>query len=300
MQNSAFATAGLIERNCPMTTTLQDFTKTKAYLICVDSDGCAMDTMNVKHKRCFGPCLVEEWGLQPWAEPILARWDAVNLYTMTRGINRFKGLAIVLRAVDTRYTRIDGLDEFTAWAETAPELSNAALAEAVTTAQGPCLAKALHWSQTLNAAIAALPEAEKKPFPGVAEGLAAAHAVADVAVVSSANREAVEEEWERCGLLGAVDVLCCQDSGSKAACIAALLGKGYAPNHVLMVGDAPGDRDAAHKNGVLFYPILVRHEAESWAKLAQNALPSFMEGSYPCHEAMWEQDFEKNLGKADI
>ena len=32
-------------------------------LICVDSDGCAMDTMNIKHMKCFGPCLVEEWGL---------------------------------------------------------------------------------------------------------------------------------------------------------------------------------------------------------------------------------------------
>ncbi len=26
-----------------------------------------------------------------------------------------------------------------------------------------------------------------------------------------------------------------------------------------MVGDAPGDRDAAEKNGVRFYPILVGH-----------------------------------------
>lgn len=31
-----------------------------------------------------------------------------------------------------------------------------------------------------------------------------------------------------------------------------------------MVGDAPGDRDAAEKNGVRFYPILVGHEGESW------------------------------------
>lgn len=277
-------------------TTLQEFTKRKDYLICVDSDGCAMDTMDVKHKRCFGPCMVEEWGLQPWAEPILARWDAVNLYTMTRGINRFKGLAIVLREVDARYTRIDGLDEFTDWAERAAELSNTALAEAARTAQGPCLAKALHWSQTLNAAIDALPESEKKPFAGVAEGLAAAHAVADVAVVSSANREAVEEEWARCGLLDSVDVLCCQDSGSKAACIAALLAKGYAADHILMVGDAPGDRDAARKNGVLFYPILVRHEADSWASFPGTVLPAFLNGSYAvAGGAAAERRFEENL-----
>lgn len=277
-------------------TTLQEFTKRKDYLICVDSDGCAMDTMDVKHKRCFGPCMVEEWGLQPWAEPILARWDAVNLYTMTRGINRFKGLAIVLREVDARYTRIDGLDEFTDWAERAAELSNSALAEAVKTARGPALAKALAWSKAVNAAIDALPESEKKPFAGVAESLAAAHAVADVAVVSSANREAVEEEWARCGLLDSVDVLCCQDSGSKAACIAQLKAKGYAPGYILMIGDAPGDRDAAHKNGVLFYPILVRREADSWGEFVKAALPAFLNGSYAvAGGAAAERRFEENL-----
>ena len=68
--------------------TLQEFKKTKDYLICVDSDGCAMDTMDIKHFRCFGPCMVEEWGLEKWAGPILERWNEVNLYTMTRGINR--------------------------------------------------------------------------------------------------------------------------------------------------------------------------------------------------------------------
>ena len=276
-------------------TNLFDFQPRRPYLVCVDSDGCDMETMDIKHKRCFGPCMVEEWGLEAWREPVLKRWNEINLYSMTRGINRFKGLAVALREADARYTRIDGLDEFAAWTEAAPELSNAALAEAVRTAQGPCLAKALAWSKQVNAAIDALPEGGKKPFTNVAEGLAAAHSAADVAVVSSANREAVEEEWSRCGLLGSVDVLCCQDSGSKAACIAQLKAKGYAADHILMVGDAPGDRDAARKNGVLFYPILVRREADSWAGFTQTALPAFLNGSYAADEAAAERRFEENL-----
>ena len=64
-----------------------------------------------------------------------------------------------------------------------------------------------------------------------------------------------------------------------------LKAKGYAPDHILMVGDAPGDRDAARKNGVLFYPILVRHEADSWAQFTQKALPSLLDGSYPHRQA---------------
>lgn len=32
---------------------LKDFAKRKDYLVCVDSDGCAMDTMDIKHFKCF-------------------------------------------------------------------------------------------------------------------------------------------------------------------------------------------------------------------------------------------------------
>ena len=278
-------------------TDLQHFVKNREYLVCVDSDGCAMDTMDIKHFRCFGPCMVEEWGLEKWTQPILARWNEINLYTMTRGVNRFKGLAMALDEINAQYTAIEGLDELKAWAASAPELSNGALEKALPAAQGPCLAKALSWSKKVNAAINALPESEKKPFDGAAAGLAAAHAAADVAVVSSANREAVEEEWARCGLLGSVDVLCCQDAGSKAACIAQLKAKGYAPDHILMVGDAPGDKAAAEKNGVWFYPILVRHEAESWAELVSTALARLTSGAYaPYGEALAEK-FLANLGE---
>lgn len=275
--------------------TLQAFAKQKDYLICVDSDGCAMDTMDIKHFRCFGPCMVEEWGLEEWAEPILNRWNTINLYSGTRGINRFKGLAMALTEIDKVYRPIEGVAELTAWAEHAPELSNQAIAEAAKTAKGPALAKALAWSKKVNAAIDALPESDKKPFPGVAEALAAAHKRADVAIVSSANREAVEEEWTRCGLLPSVDVLCCQDSGSKAACIAQLKAKGYNPAHILMVGDAPGDQAAAGKNGVLFYPILARHEADSWAEFTAKALPALLSGSYGPYSQEMAKRFEKNL-----
>ena len=59
---------------------LENFEKKRDFLICVDSDGCAMDTMDIKHIRCFGPCMVKEWGLGTWQEAILARWNDINLY----------------------------------------------------------------------------------------------------------------------------------------------------------------------------------------------------------------------------
>ena len=32
---------------------IEEFQKTKDFLVCVDSDGCAMDTMDVKHKKAL-------------------------------------------------------------------------------------------------------------------------------------------------------------------------------------------------------------------------------------------------------
>ena len=43
-----------------------DFKKKHEHIVCIDSDGCAMDTMNIKHYRCFGPCMIKEWGLEKW------------------------------------------------------------------------------------------------------------------------------------------------------------------------------------------------------------------------------------------
>ena len=44
-----------------MSTHPTQFTKQKQFLVCVDSDGCAMDTMNVKHERFFGPLAADEY-----------------------------------------------------------------------------------------------------------------------------------------------------------------------------------------------------------------------------------------------
>jgi len=276
------------------------FEKKHDYLVCVDSDGCAMDTMNCKHIHCFGPCMVTEWALEEWEAPILHRWNDINLFQMTRGINRFKGLAMALSEISEKYTPIVGIDALKHWADTAPALSNDGLVKAIEAAQDEdsklILQKALQWSLAVNECITRLPEELKLPFAGVAEGLAAAARVADVAVVSSANRDAVEEEWEKYGLLANADILLTQDCGSKAHCISEMLKRGYQRDHVLMVGDAPGDCDAAEENGIWFYPILVNWEEESWTEFIQKALPLFLTDSYNTCQSEKKQVFVENLG----
>ena len=241
-----------------------EFTRKKDYLVCVDSDGCAMDTMDIKHFRCFGPCMVEEWGLEEWRDDILHRWNQVNLFSMTRGINRFKALAILLSEIDGSYKEIPGVEDFVKWTEDSDELSNAALLRVSQQTGSSCLRKALHWSQNVNRRIEELPESVKVPFDGVKEGLAFVHGYADIAIVSSANPDAVEAEWGLHGLMEHVDIMLAQNAGSKAHCIGKLLEYGYETDHVMMVGDAPGDLKAAEKNHVFFYPVLVSHERESW------------------------------------
>ena len=125
---------------------LDDFKRNKRFAVCVDSDGCAMDTMNIKHYRCFGPCMVEEWGLEPWRDAILALWNVINLYSGTRGINRFKGLAMALGEIDQQYTPIDGVEALIDWAGHAPELSNDAVAK--NAAEHPIFEKALRTDYT--------------------------------------------------------------------------------------------------------------------------------------------------------
>ena len=276
------------------------FERKHDYLVCVDSDGCVMDTMNCKHFHCFGPCMVTEWGLEAWKEEILARWNEINLFSMTRGINRFKGLAMALKEIDGKYTKITGVSALVHWADTAPALSNDGAAKAAQEATDPdaklVLEKALSWSKAVNAAIVELDESLKVPYAGAKEGLAAAHGFADVAMVSSANRDAVEEEWGKFGLLEHTDIVLAQDVGSKAACIKEMLKFGYDLNKVVMVGDAPGDCDAAEKNGVHYYPILVNHEKESWDEAIAVAFGKIQSGEYAAYGAEMKQKFLQNLG----
>ena len=275
------------------------FERKHDFLVCVDSDGCVMDTMNCKHFHCFGPCMVTEWGLEEWKDEILNRWNVINLFSMTRGINRFKGLAMALGEINEKYTPISGIEALQHWADTAPALSNDGVIKAIDAATGDAkliLQKALSWSKAVNAAITQLDEALKVPYDGAKEGLAAAHTFADVAMVSSANRDAVEEEWGKFGLLEHTDIVLAQDIGSKAACIKEMLKFGYDADKVVMIGDAPGDCDAAEKNGVHYYPILVNHEKESWDEAVAVAFDKLQSGEFAPYAAEKKQAFLRNLG----
>lgn len=282
-----------------MVKNIEEYLKNKDYLVCVDSDGCAMDTMDVKHIKCFGPCMVQEWNLYNWEKDILTRWNDINLYTLTRGINRFKGLAKALTEIDQKYVKIEGLADVVDFAENSKELSNDALKKAIeNNPQSTSLKKALAWSVAVNKAINELDESEKLPYKRVNDALAYAHERADVAIVSSANLDAVLEEWQKHGLLKHVDIVLAQNCGSKAHCIGELIKKGYDNKKVVMCGDAPSDMQAAQKNNVHYYPILVKKENQSWDNFIQVGLNNLIEGKFDeKYQEELNKFFLENLGE---
>lgn len=272
-----------------------DYDKQHDYLICIDSDGCAMDTMNIKHERCFGPEWITTYGLEEIQEEALQLWLDINLFSATRGINRFKALAMALQEVAEMGYPAEGLEEFVRWTHEAPELSNPALLAECQRNDCPCMELALLWSIRTNRSIRKLPQA--LPYPHVKETMDELCKNADLTAVSSANGQAVEEEWSFHHLKEDTRVLLSQEAGSKAFCIGQLLKKDYDPKKTLMVGDAPGDYAAAQKNGVRFYPILANKEVESWQRLLDEAAPKLFHGTFDDeYQAQLVKAFEENLG----
>lgn len=274
---------------------LESFIPKHDCLICFDSDGTVMDTMAVKHSKCLCPALIDIWRLAEWERPVTKLWNDINLYQGTRGVNRFKALVLVLRAVNDQFTLINGLSDLEAWVSSGTTLSGDALETLVAGSHSEMLKKAFLWTETVNKKIDQIPLADKKPFPGAVQGLKAASEFADIAVISTANRAALLEEWGEYALLDYADVILAQDSGSKEHCIRELLKKGYRKNRVLMVGDAPGDLAAAKQNGVCFYPMLCGHEEESWAELKDIGYDRLESAAYESYEASRIEAFFRNL-----
>ena len=249
---------------------VEEFVKKHDYLVCVDSDGCAMDTMDIKHFHCFGPRAVDVFGIGTVRDEFLEIWNEINLFSMTRGINRFKGLALSFEIANEKGLDVPLLNRVKQWTEESDELSKPSLVREIEKSDDEELKLALEWSDRVNECIEGL-TGEDHPFEGVKEGLEALSKVADIAIVSSANGEAVYNEWTNHGLAPYVEVLLGQEAGSKAYCISQLKKLYDSENQIVMVGDAPGDLDAAQQNGVHYYPIIVGKEAESWERLKTEA-----------------------------
>ena len=255
------------------------FKKEKEFLVCIDSDGTIMDTMTVKHVNCFGPEFINVYQIKNHVEDILTEWNRANLYSLTRGINRFQGLKEILVYVKKYGYEFSGSDEFFYWVDTTKEFSVNSIKEFMKTASNTnCFELALEWSKRVNESINNLPPS--LAFNGVSEILNSIVDKVDLVGVSSANEAAVVEEWTRLDLIKLFKEVACQNKGNKAHIIEESLKMGYEKKNTIMLGDALGDLNAATKNGVWFFPIVPGKEEASWVRFKEEALVKLLNNQF--------------------
>src|SRR5260370_25602009 len=62
------------------------------FFVGIDSDGCAFDSMEIKHKECFCPQIIKYWNLQSISKYAREAVEFINLYSKWRGTNRSPAL----------------------------------------------------------------------------------------------------------------------------------------------------------------------------------------------------------------
>jgi phosphoglycolate phosphatase-like HAD superfamily hydrolase len=272
------------------------FAEPKSFFIGVDSDGCVFDTMDLKHKNIFIPQAIESLRLDGIADAYRSVAESVNLYSRSRGLNRFEAIVRCLEILRkdpdlqsaTTPTSVPDPAPIQRFIESGRPLANDSFAEYVTekTAAdqiGPddlrTLRAVLDWSAKSNERIAATIKGVP-PFAGVRDSLARAKEMANTMVVSATPGEALTQEWGNAGLLEYIDVVAGQEVGPKSTQIAEAMRSGFSPDRSILIGDAPGDHAAAEKNGILFFPIVPGGEEESWDRLLNEGLDRLKDGTF--------------------
>jgi len=262
-----------------------DFQKRHDFLVAIDSDGCAFDTMEIKHKECFIPNIINSWNLQAVSKYARAAAEFVNLYSKWRGINRFPGLIMVFDLLKewpevlARQVTIPVAQSLRDWIARESKLGNPTLQAEVERTGDPVLKQALEWSKAVNADIARMVH-DVPPFAFVRESLEKLQNVADVMVCSATPLEALQREWEEHDIARYVRVIAGQEIGSKKEQLAMAIKGRYKPENVLMIGDAPGDLSAARANSIRFFPINPGSEERSWENFFKIYADDFVNGQY--------------------
>ncbi|MDD3887071.1 MAG: hypothetical protein PHI35_09370 [Victivallaceae bacterium] len=255
------------------------------FFIGIDSDGCVFDTMEVKQKECFCPNFIRHFGFQAASKYAREVWEFVNLYSKTRGCNRFLAVAAALDFISqrpefaARNIAVPPMSEMRSWIKVETKLGNPTLAAKLSAAPSPELEMLMAWSVEVNKDIARTVH-DVPPFPGFREAAAKAHAKADIIVVSQTPLEALAREWQENKVDHLVNFIAAQEHGTKTEHIRYASGGKYAPGKVLMIGDAPGDCKAAKANGALFFPIVPGREEKSWAEFGGEGLDRFFAGDF--------------------
>jgi phosphoglycolate phosphatase-like HAD superfamily hydrolase len=272
------------------TKTLRQVKPTKDYLVAIDSDGCVFDAMGIKQRECFCPMMIAYFGLQPVAQAARECKEFADLFSKTRGANRHKTLVRILTEllpthpmVKARRFKVPQFKYYFDWVNNPKSLlSNDGLEKVINEAANPDAKKefqlALRWSKRVNEMVAEVVK-NVPPFLFVKESLEKIYQKADIIVCSSTPTEALQREWAEHNVAKYAKAIAGQEMGKKAEHLAVMCDK-YDKDKILMIGDAPGDQNAAKKNAVLFYAVNPGAEDASWKRFHDEAFDKFIAGKY--------------------
>ena len=270
---------------------LKDFKPKHDFFVGIDSDGCAFNTMGIKQRECFCPWMIAYFGLQPVAAAARECKDFADLFSKTRGANRHKTIKRIIAELLPAHPmvkqygfKVPDFPHYFQWVDDPNSLlSDAGLKQAIEKATDPDakneLQWVLQWSKKVNEAIAEIVKG-MPPFRYVRESLQKAQPKADIIVVSATPYEALAREWEEHDISKYVALIAGQEMGTKAQHLEYAAKGKYPKNHVLMIGDAPGDYKAARANDALFYPVNPGDEVTSWKRFHDEAFDKFLNGTY--------------------
>jgi phosphoglycolate phosphatase-like HAD superfamily hydrolase len=253
------------------------------FLVGIDSDGCVFDTMELKHKECFIPNIINHWNLQGVSKYAREAAEFVNLYSKSRGINRFPALVETMEwlqrrpEVRARGVKVEVPQSLRDWIGRETKLGNPTLEKEVAAHGDPGLRQSLVWSKAVNKSIEEMVRGVP-PFPFVRESLIKLRDHADILVVSATPHEALKREWEEHDLAQFAAAICGQEIGTKKESLAQAAK--YPADHTLMIGDAPGDYQAAVANKALYFPINPGAEEASWKRFYEEGIEKFLGGTF--------------------
>lgn len=264
---------------------LEELKPEKEFFIGIDSDGCVFDTMEVKQKEFFIPNAVKQFELFAISKYVRETWEFVNLYSVTRGVNRFPALVKVMDLLAERSEikelgfKLPDMEPLREWIGKETKLGNPTFKEYVKNHPHAALEPVLKWTLAVNEEIGNWLR-NTPPFPYARKSIEKLSNLADAIVVSQTPHEALAREWEEHAINSYVRAIAGQELGTKTEHIA-MAAKGKYPDvKILMIGDAPGDYKAARENGSLFFPVNPGHENRSWKLFYEEALDRFIGGTY--------------------
>ncbi len=274
----------MTHRLTPFTTIddLHQFTPKYDFLIAIDSDGTIFDSMEIKHKDCFIGTLIRHFGLAAITHEVHEVWNYVNIFSINRGTNRFKALVLCfdylnkIERISVQNITLPDLKFLRQYLDKYDALSNESIKLIITDADGikkDEFQSLLDWSEDVNKTV------EKTvfnlpPMLGAIKTLKKLQNRADLVVVSNTPLDTLHREWNDNNLSQYIRSIGGQETGNKTEMLTALSTK-YPSEHILVIGDSPGDLKAAKNAQTLFFPVLPMKEEKSWKLFLNEGMGRF-------------------------